>query len=57
MRAILRDLAARRLPRAVPRRHVRNLMRHHARHFGFVIGIQQNARYSRRRIRRAAQMR
>ena len=27
----------------MPRRHVRDLVRHHARHFGFVIGIQQNA--------------
>ena len=36
----LRDLAARGLPRAVPRRHVRDFMRHHAGQFRFVVRLQ-----------------
>ena len=40
MTRIVRELSARGLPRAMPGRHVRDLVRHHARQFGFVIGFQ-----------------
>ncbi len=40
MVARLRDLAASSLPRAVPRGHVRDLMRHHAGQFRFAVRLQ-----------------
>jgi len=39
----LRDLSAGRLARAVPRGYVRDLMRHHSRQLGFIVGLENQA--------------